>query len=141
MKNKVLREQGPWRKHYPDNQSGPAKALPPPTVTFDVPRKFVLLPEMIKSYRGKRTEDFAKGKRVPAFQGFKRQGDKRLKILDAATSLSDLAALPGNRFEALKGDRKGRYAIAINMQWRICFDWSRGSDGPENMETIDYHKG
>jgi proteic killer suppression protein len=59
--------------------------------------------------------------------------------LEAATGLQDLAALPGNRFEALKGDRKGQYSIRINDQWRICFEWPRGSAGPTNVEIVDYH--
>ncbi len=56
-----------------------------------------------------------------------------------AQALRDLAALPGNRFEALKGDRKGQYSIRINAQWRICFEWSEGSPGPVNVEIVDYH--
>ncbi len=61
-----------------------------------------------------------------------------LDQLDAATSLLDLD-LPGNRFEALKGDRKGQYSIRINDQWRICFEWPKGTPGPVNVEIIDYH--
>ncbi len=53
--------------------------------------------------------------------------------------LKDLAALPGNRFEALKGDRKGQYSIRINDQWRICFEWPEKSPGPTNVEIVDYH--
>jgi toxin HigB-1 len=59
--------------------------------------------------------------------------------LEAAVSLKDLAALPGNRFEALKGDRKGQYSIRINDQWRICFEWPESVSGPENVEIVDYH--
>jgi len=92
---------------------------------------------MIKSYRDERTEDFADGKRVKAFQGFKKQAEKRLEILDAADSLNDLTALPSNRFEALTGNRQGQYSIRINKQWRICFTWP--ADGPENVEISDYH--
>ena len=92
---------------------------------------------MIKSYRDKKTENFSKGERVKAFQGIKRQADKRLEILDAADCLNDLAALPSNRFESLSGNRKGQYSIRINQQWRICFEWL--SDGPENVEITDYH--
>jgi proteic killer suppression protein len=51
----------------------------------------------------------------------------------------DLAALPGNRFEALRGDRKGQYSIRINDQWRICFEGPEGSPGPVNVEIVDYH--
>lgn len=92
---------------------------------------------MIQSYRDKRTERFAKGQKVKAFQGFKEQAEKRLEILDAADKLNDLAALPSNRFESLTGDRQGQYSIRINQQWRICFEWS--ANGPENVEIIDYH--
>jgi proteic killer suppression protein len=68
---------------------------------------------VILSYRDERTSDFARGKRVKAF--------------------------PGNRFEALKGKRKGQYSIRINDQWRVCFEWPDRSPGPTNVEIIDYH--
>ena len=74
------------------------------------------------------------------FQGFARQGWKRFDILNAATSLSDLAALPSNRLEALRGDRAGQYSICINQQWRICFEWpANAPPGPSNVEIVDYH--
>ena len=94
---------------------------------------------MIRSYRDKRTEEFAHGQFVRAFQGFERQAWKRLEILDAAVSLVDLAGLPSNRFEALRGNRTGSYSIRINQHWRICFEWRQGVDGPENVEIVDYH--
>ena len=59
--------------------------------------------------------------------------------MEAATSVKDLSALPGNRFEALKGERKGQYSIRINDQWRICFEWPDGAKGPSNVEIVDYH--
>lgn len=62
----------------------------------------------------------------------------KLDQLDAATALLDLD-LPGNRPEALKGNRKGQYSIRINDQWRICFEWPSGSAGPVNVEVVDYH--
>lgn len=94
---------------------------------------------MIVSFRDKRTDEFAAGKFVKAFEGFAEQAEKRLAILNAATSVHDLARLPSNRFEALKGDRKGQYSIRINSQWRICFEWPNGSSGPHNVEIVDYH--
>jgi proteic killer suppression protein len=94
---------------------------------------------MIVGYRDKRTREFAAGKRVKAFSGFARSAQLRLDRLDAAVSVRDLAALPGNRFEALSGDRKGQYSIRINDQWRICFEWPEGSVGPVNVEIVDYH--
>jgi proteic killer suppression protein len=94
---------------------------------------------MIVSYRGKRTRDFAEGERVKAFSGIERAARLKLDRLEAATVLSDLAHLPGNRFESLKGDRKGQYSIRINDQWRICFEWPEGALGPMNIEIVDYH--
>ena len=94
---------------------------------------------MIVTYRDKRTRDFAAGKRVKAFSGFERAARLKLDRLEAATGLRDLAALPGNRFEALAGDRKGQCSIRINDQWRMCFEWPDGSPGPSNVEIADYH--
>ena len=94
---------------------------------------------MIVSYRDKKTERFADGKYVREFSGFARQAELRLDRLDAATNLRDVAALPGNRLEALKGDRAGQYSIRINDQWRICFEWPERSPGPINVEIVDYH--
>ena len=93
---------------------------------------------MIQSYRDKRTRDFADGKRVKAFTGIARKTELRLDQLDAASSLRDLF-LPGNRLEALKGDRRGQYSIRINDQWRLCFEWPAGEPGPSNVEIVDYH--
>ena len=94
---------------------------------------------MIVSYRDARTADFGKGKRVKALAGIERPARLKLDRLEAALSLKDLAALPGNRFEALKGNRKGQYSIRINDQWRICFEWPDKSPGPTNVEIVDYH--
>lgn len=94
---------------------------------------------MIISFRDKRTKDFAAGRAVRQFSGFDRSAGLKLDRLEAAMSLGDLAALPGNRFEALKRDRKGQYSIRINDRWRICFEWSEGSPGPVNVEIVDYH--
>ena len=94
---------------------------------------------MIVSYRDKRTRDFAAGKRVKAFSGIERPARLKLDRLESATSLKDLASLPGNRFEALIGDRKGQYSIRVNDQWRICFEWPDGLPGPVNVEIVDYH--
>jgi toxin HigB-1 len=94
---------------------------------------------MIVSYRDKRTRDFAAGERVKAFFGIERSGRLKLDRLEAALTLNDLASLPGNRFEALAGDRKGQYSIRINNQWRICFEWPDKSPGPVNVEIVDYH--
>jgi proteic killer suppression protein len=94
---------------------------------------------MIVGYRDKRTRDFAAGKRVRAFSGIERAGRLKLDRLEAATSLRDLGGLPGNRLEALAGDRRGQYSIRINDRWRVCFEWADGSPGPSNVEIVDYH--
>jgi toxin HigB-1 len=94
---------------------------------------------MILRYGDKRTERFGQGETVRAFQGFEQQAERRLAILNAAPSLETLRALPGNRLEALKGDRAGQYSIRINQQWRICFEWQDGQPGPSSVEIVDYH--
>jgi proteic killer suppression protein len=75
------------------------------------------------------------------FKGFPadlvRRTVRKLTALEYATSLNDLLSPPGNRLEALKGDRKGQHSIRINDQWRICFVWSAA--GPEQVEITDYH--
>ncbi|MES1158871.1 MAG: type II toxin-antitoxin system RelE/ParE family toxin [Terricaulis silvestris] len=62
---------------------------------------------------------------------------RKLDMLDAAQLLADLRVPPGNRLEALAGDRKGQHSIRINDQFRVCFRWT--DDGPENVEIVDYH--
>jgi len=94
---------------------------------------------MILSYRDARTERFVRGEKVKAFEPFRHQAENRLERLSAARNLADLAALPGNRFEKLAGDRKGQYSIRINDQWRVCFVWSERSPGPTQVEIVDYH--
>ncbi|MDN5943377.1 MAG: type II toxin-antitoxin system RelE/ParE family toxin [Nitrospira sp.] len=94
---------------------------------------------MIKSYGDRDAERFANGAPVARWQPFRIQVEKRLRILEAATSLIDLRSLPSNRLEALKGGRKGQYSIRINLRWRICFSWPEGSTGPENVHIVDYH--
>ena len=97
-----------------------------------------MLTKVILSFGDKRTEQFAAGEFVAAFQGFERQASWRLAALNAAPTLETLRALPSNRLEALKGDRAGQYSIRINRQWRICFTWPDGL-APMNVEIVDYH--
>ncbi len=91
------------------------------------------------NYGDKRTESFARGERVKVFEAIERQARMKLDRLEAATALSDLAALPGNRLEALKGDRKGQWSVRINDRWRLCFAWPEGERGPSKVEIVDYH--
>ena len=92
---------------------------------------------MIKSFGSRLTEKFYQGQLVKAFCGIERAAYKRLKLLDNAESLAELAALPSNQLEKLSGDRKGQYSIRVNRQWRICFLWD--DDGPAEVEIVDYH--
>lgn len=92
---------------------------------------------MIRSFKDKNTQALYEGKSVKKWKSFLRQAEKRLQILDMATSLNDLKNLPSNRFESLKGNRKGQYSIRINSQWRLCFNWLKGE--PHNVEIVDYH--
>lgn len=92
---------------------------------------------MIRSFRDKLTEKFAGGESVKKFRSFERVAYRKIKYLMAAVQLEDLRIPPGNRLEALSGDRIGQFSIRINDQWRICFNWSNG--GAENVEIVDYH--
>ena len=74
---------------------------------------------------------------VLRFRSFERMARRKLQLLNAVTRLDELRVPPGNRLEALGGDRKGQYSIRINLQWRICFVWKDG-DAYE-VEIIDYH--
>jgi toxin HigB-1 len=93
---------------------------------------------VILGYRDKRTRDFSLGRRVKAFSGIERPARLKLDRLEAAVTPRDLAVLPGTRFEAWKGNRKGQYGIRINDQWRICFEWVDGASGPSQVQIGDY---
>ena len=62
---------------------------------------------------------------------------RKLAQLDAAETLGFLASPPGNRLEALKGNREGQHSIRVNDQWRVCFRWT--DEGPEDVEIVDYY--
>ena len=92
---------------------------------------------MIRSFKDRETRRFFEGQRVAAFHGFANQAARRLILLDSAETLGDLAALPSNRLEALRGGRAGQHSIRIDAQWRICFRLT--DDGPSDVEIVDYH--
>jgi addiction module HigA family antidote len=94
---------------------------------------------MIKSFACRDTEKLFNDQRVRRFQSFERQARKRLMVLHAAPSLEALMLNPGNKFHSMKGDRKGQYAISINKQWRVCFEWHSGN--ALNTQIVDYHWG
>jgi proteic killer suppression protein len=92
---------------------------------------------VIASFRDTDTEALAKGIRVPRFMAIESVARRKLRQLEIAGRLDDLRIPPGNRLEALKGDRTGQYSIRINDQYRICFRWTAA--GAEGVEIADYH--
>ncbi|WP_371151621.1 type II toxin-antitoxin system RelE/ParE family toxin [Buchananella felis] len=93
---------------------------------------------MIRSFGNKDTERLWRRERVPSLDPrIQRVALRKLRQVGAAASLDDLRVPPGNRLEALKGDRSGQHSIRINDQWRICFVWTAA--GPEEVEIVDYH--
>ncbi|MDZ7582710.1 MAG: type II toxin-antitoxin system RelE/ParE family toxin [Deltaproteobacteria bacterium] len=92
---------------------------------------------MIRSFKCSDTEALSKGNRVKRFASIATIARRKLRQLEIAAKLEDLRVPPGNRLEALKGDRAGQHSIRINRQWRICFRWTEA--GAENVEIIDYH--
>lgn len=92
---------------------------------------------MIKSFRCADTEALSKGDHVRRFVNIAAVARRKLRQLEIAGRLDDLKVPPGNRLEALKGDRAGQYSIRINEQWRVCFRWTEA--GAEDVEIVDYH--
>ncbi len=92
---------------------------------------------MIKSFKCKDTEKFFNDRDVKRFRTISRKARMKLEIINATVSLDGLKVPPGNKLEALKGDRKGQYSIRIDSQWRICFRWEDGNT--YDVEIVDYH--
>lgn len=92
---------------------------------------------MIRSFRCPDTEALARGNSVRRFTHIAAVARRKLRQIEIAGRLEDLRVPPGNRLEALKGDRAGQYSIRINDQWRVCFRWS--DSGAEEVEIVDYH--
>lgn len=92
---------------------------------------------MIRSFKCSDTEALSKGVPVRRFVNIAAVARRKLRQLEIAGRLNDLRVPPGNRLEALKGDRAGQYSIRINDQWRICFRWTVA--GAEDVEIVDYH--
>ncbi len=91
----------------------------------------------IRSFRCTDTEAIYDGKSPRRFRNIENVAQRKLQMLDDAMELRDLKSPPGNRLEALGGNRAGQYSIRINDQWRVCFAWTDA--GPENVEIVDYH--
>jgi len=92
---------------------------------------------MIKGFKDRDTKDFDTGKRVKTFEAFANVAHRKLDMIRAAVALTDLRSPPGNRLEALEGDREGQHSIRINDQYRVCFKWI--DEGAEDVEITDYH--
>jgi len=92
---------------------------------------------MILSFADKETETLAQRFRVKRFQAFESIARRKLRQLEIAGNLEDLRVPPGNKLEALKGNRAGQYSIRINDQYRICFTWN--NSGAADVEIVDYH--
>ncbi len=90
----------------------------------------------IRSFACTDTETLHRLGRVDRFVRIERVALRKLKQLDLARSIDDMRAPPGNRLEALKGDRAGQWSVRINDQYRLCFRWS---DGAQGVEIVDYH--
>ena len=97
----------------------------------------IYIPIVIRSFADKDTETLFGDKPVRRFGAIERAARRKLLVLHRAVQLGDLRAPPGNRLEALKGDRVGQYSIRINDQWRICFRWADGE--ANDVEIVDYH--
>jgi toxin HigB-1 len=98
---------------------------------------FVINSDVIRSFRSRDTELLFQLGHIRRWAQIERQALRKLVQLDLAHSLNDMRAPPGNRLEALSGDRKGQWSIRINGQYRICFRWK--AEGPEDVEIVDYH--
>jgi len=93
---------------------------------------------VIRSFKDSMTEMVASGKAPKGFPAdIVRSSVRKLTMIDVAHDVEDLRSPPGNRLEALKGNRAGQHSIRINDQWRICFVWKNG--GAEDVEIVDYH--
>ena len=93
--------------------------------------------EVIVSFKSAETEALANGRRVKRFESIESVARRKLRQLEIAGRLEDLRVPPGNRLEALKGDRAGQHSIRVNDQFRVCFRWMAA--GAEDVEIVDYH--
>ena len=96
---------------------------------------------MILGYADRDTARFAAGQRVARFQAIRAAAIRKLAQLNTADVLTDLAQPPGNRLEALRGDREGQHSVRINRQYRLCFVWDEAVGGAREVEIVDYHRG
>jgi toxin HigB-1 len=92
---------------------------------------------MIQTFRCGDTRELFETGKCRRFAAIKVVAERKLQMLDSAATLDFLRSPPGNRLEALAGNRKGQHSIRVNDQWRVCFEWT--DKGPANVEIVDYH--
>jgi proteic killer suppression protein len=97
----------------------------------------VIMQVMILSFRNADTEALANGRRVKRFISIESTARRKLRQLQIARQLQDLRVPPGNRLEALRGERAGQHSIRVNDQFRVCFRWTAA--GAHDVEIVDYH--
>jgi toxin HigB-1 len=133
---------GRWLKTEPC-KTGAVPVLPqqgeslPRLITVDVNNERRYHSSMITDFKCADTQAMMQGKRVARFANIEAVAMRKLVQLNAATALDFLRVPPGNRLEALQGDRKGQHSIRINDQWRVCFVWADGNAA--QVEIVDYH--
>lgn len=111
--------------------------VPPRNLPLDVKRCAEYDGQVIRSFRCTETGRLHRRQPSRRFRAVERVARRKLRQLDSAMELRDLAAPPGNRLEALRGERKGQHSIRINDQWRLCFVWRDGN--AHDVEIVDYH--
>jgi len=95
---------------------------------------------VIKTFADKASKELFEGARCHRkFRAVQSAAERKLAILDTATSIRDLESPPGNRLKQLKGERDGQWCICINDQWRLVFDWDEAGEAAHNVEIVDYH--
>ena len=92
---------------------------------------------MLQSFSCADTQELFETGKSKRFANIRAVAERKLQMLDSAATLDFLRSPPGNRLEALAGNRKGQHSIRINDQWRVCFVWT--SEGPRDVEIVDYH--
>jgi len=92
---------------------------------------------MIRSFKCKDTKALSEGRNVRRFVNIAKVARRKLRQLEIAAQLDDLRVPPGNRLEALRGERSGQYSIRVNNRWRVCFRWTDA--GANEVEIVDYH--
>ena len=116
----------------------PALSCLPALVVFDASSAWHYYTFVIRSYRDRDTQAVAERRRVRRFsESLQRQAQRKLMLINNSKDLNDLRVPPGNRLEALTGNRAGQHSIRINYQWRICFIWDDGN--AYEVEIVDYH--